>query len=212
MKNFTASLLFFLFSFCGFAQDNNASPKKSKMKIDEERFFRIGAKAGVNINKIPAQSYKQGFNYNYQVGAFLQFNFSNRYGLQPEVSFVQTSSEFTNDASIIYYDLMDGSQKSATLNYLEIPLLLNINVGSSKHVKLQIGPSYGCLLNSSSDTTSQGVYKNGEMSAIGGLWIQLPFFNIGARYKMGLTNINASRLSNDKWRREAIQIFAGVTF
>jgi hypothetical protein len=183
-------------------------------QTDSERFFRIGAKAGVNINKISGASYKQGFNYNYQLGGFLQFNFSNRFGIQPEVSFVQSSSEFSDDATIVYDDLFrGGGQKKARLNYLEIPVLLNINVGESKHVKLQIGPAYGAMLKQTVDSLQTGgnIYKNNDWSAIGGLWIQLPFIHIGGRYKYGLTNINA--IDNQQtWRNQSIQIFAGFTF
>lgn len=188
--------------------------QQSKIKTDRENFFHFGAKAGVNINKITGQSYKAGFNYNYQLGGFLQFNFSNRFGLQPEVNFVQSSSEFTNDATEVYDDLFrGGSQKNAKLNYLEIPLLLNINVGESKHVKLQFGPAYGAVLKQTVDSLKAGgnIYKNGDWSAIGGLWIQLPLINLGVRYKLGLSNINAID-NRQTWKNQAIQIFVGVTF
>mgnify|MGYP002682400325 CR=1 FL=1 len=66
--------------------------QRNKTDMDHEAFFRFGAKGGVNVNKITGKSYKEGFNYNYQVGAFVQINFSNRIGLQPEVNFVQTSA------------------------------------------------------------------------------------------------------------------------
>ena len=186
----------------------------SKIATDRENFFRFGAKAGVNINKITGQSYKSGFNYNYQLGGFLQFNFSSRFGIQPEINFVQSSAEFTNDATEIYDDLFrDGSQKKSTLNRLEIPLLLNINVGESKHVKLQIGPSFGAVLKQTTDSLASGgnIYRNSDWSAIGGLWIQLPLINLGARYKLGLSNINAID-DRQTWRSQAIQIFVGVTF
>jgi hypothetical protein len=207
MKN----LFIALFAFSAlpvFAQRN---------RLDEERenFFRIGAKAGVNINKVNGQAYKAGFNYNYQLGVFAQFNFSRKFGLQPEVSFVQTTSEFTSDANDVYNDIFrDGSQKTAKLSYLEVPVLLNINVGPSKRVKLQVGPAYGGLLKQTIDslkTTGASIYKNAEWSAIGGLWIQLPFVNIGARYKLGLTDINAID-TRQVWKNQAIQIFAGISF
>lgn len=192
-----------------------AGAQQTKFKEgDSERFFRFGAKAGVNINKISGQSYKSGYNYNYQLGGFMQFNFSKRFGLQPEVNFVQSSSEFSNDATDIYDDIFrSGSQKKAKLNYLEIPLLLNVNVGESKHVKLQFGPAYGVRLSENVDSLVNNidVYKGGDWSAIGGLWIQLPVVNIGARYKYGLTNINSVD-DREKWKAQAIQIFLGITF
>jgi hypothetical protein len=199
--------LLLIISLPGFAQRN-------KLDKDHENFFRIGAKGGVNINKISGRSYKEGFNFNFQAGIFLQFNFSERFGLQPEVNFVQSSSEFSNDPNDIYYDLfLGGSQKKSQLNFLEVPLLLNFNVGQSKRVKLQIGPAYGGLLKQTVDSlkTKGNLYKNGEWSAIGGLFIQLPFVNVGARYKLGLTDLNA--IDNQQtWKSQSIQVFVGVTF
>ncbi|MEO7046004.1 MAG: porin family protein [Ferruginibacter sp.] len=192
----------------------NAVGQRNNLNKDHENFFRFGAKAGVNINKITGQSYNSGFNYNFQVGGFMQLNFSDVFGLQPEINFVQTQSEFSNDPNNVYDDLFGGgTQHKAKLNYLEVPLLLNINVGPSKRVKLQFGPAYGGLLKQTVDSlkSNGNIYKNSDWSAIGGLWIQLPLINIGARYKLGLTNINDID-DREKWKSQAIQIFAGVTF
>ena len=206
MQKLLLPILLFI-STSSFAQRN-------KLDDEHEIFFRIGAKGGVNVNKISGKSYKEGFNFNFQAGVFLQFNFSNRFGLQPEVNFVQTSSEFSNDVNDIYDDLFrSGSQKKSKLNYLEVPLLLNINVGQSKRVKLQLGPAYGGLLKQTVDSLKNNgdIYKNGEWAAIGGLWIQLPFVNLGARYKLGLTNLNS--IDNQQtWKSQAVQVFVGVTF
>jgi len=191
-----------------------ANAQNKKIDDDHEDFFKFGAKGGVNINKIQGKSYKDGYNYNYQVGAFLQFNFSRKFGIQPEVSLVQTTSEFTDDNSNVYNDLFrDGTQKTAKLNYLEIPILLNVNVGPSKRVKLQVGPSFGSLLKETVDSLQAGQkipFKKTDMSAIGGLWLQLPLVNLGARYKYGLTNINDGNKA-DAWHNQAIQIFIGIT-
>jgi hypothetical protein len=207
MKKIFLALLTFL-SLNAFSQ------KKFDPNSDHENFFRVGAKAGVNINKITGQSYKSGFNYNYLLGGFMQFNFSKTFGFQPEINFVQSSSEFSNDASDVYDDLFrEGSQRHAKLNYLKVPLLLNINVGPSKRVKLQLGPQVGGLLNQTIDSlkTNRDIFKKGDWSAVGGLWIQLPFVNIGGRYEIGLTNLNDID-NNEKWKSQAFTIFAGITF
>jgi len=190
------------------------SQKRFDPNADRENFFRVGAKAGVNINKITGQSYKKGFNYNYLLGGFMQFNFSKTFGLQPEVNFVQSSSEFTDDASDVYDDLFrDGSQRKARLNYLKVPLLLNINVGPSKRVKLQVGPQIGGLLNQNVDSLKNNldIFKKGDWAAVGGLWIQLPFINFGGRYEVGLSNLNDID-NREKWKSQAFTIFAGITF
>ena len=200
-------LLLLLVNAISFAQRNAVDGER-------ENFFRFGAKIGVNANKISGASYKDGFNYNFQAGGFLQFNFSKRFGIQPEVNFVQSRSEFTDDSGSIYDDIFrDGGQKKARLDYLEIPALLNVNLGSSKRVKLQLGPSYGGLLKQTVDSLETGgdIYKKAEWSGIAGLWIQLPLVNLGARYKIGFTDINAID-DQQKWRNQAIQLFVGVTF
>ncbi|MEO8819663.1 MAG: porin family protein [Ginsengibacter sp.] len=205
-KSFLAALLFV--SLNGFSQ------RKFDPNSEHEKFFRIGAKAGVNINKINGESYKDGFNYNYLLGAFMQFNFSKTFGFQPEVNFVQASSEFSTDASDVYDDLFKiGSQRKAKLNYLKIPLLLNINVGPSKRVKLQLGPQFGTLLNQQVDNLNspRNIFRDGDLSAVGGLWLQLPFVNIGGRYEVGLNNINDID-NSEKWKSQAYTIFVGVTF
>ncbi len=189
------------------------SQRKFNPDSDHENFFRMGAKAGVNINKINGESYKSGFNYNYLLGAFMQLNFSKTFGLQPEINFVQSTAEFSGDASTVYDDLFsDGSQKKAKLDYLKIPLLLNINIGPSKRVKLQLGPQIGGLLKQSIDSLkeNQDLFKKGDWSAVGGIWIQIPFINFGARYEIGLSNLNDVD-NSEKWRSQAFTIFVGFT-
>lgn len=187
-------------------------PAQNFKENDQESFFHVGAKGGININKIQGQSYKSGFNYNYLVGLFLQFNFG-RFGLQPEVNLVQSTSEFSKDANNVYNDLFyGGSQKKAKLNYVKVPILLNINVGQSKHVKVQIGPQFGGLLKQSVDSlkSNQNIFKTSDFSMLGGLWFQLPFINLGARYELGLSNVNDID-NKEKWKSQAYTIFVGFT-
>src|SRR6476661_10574286 len=169
MKIYLLSIALLLSCFC--------RAQISKVDIERENFFRIGGKAGVNINKINGQSYKSGFNYNYLLGGFMQFNFSKTFGFQPEINFVQSSSGFTDDASTVYDDIFrDGSQKKAKLDYLKVPLLLNINVGPSKRVKLQFGPQIGGVLKETVDSlrNNGAIFKKADWAAVGGLWIQIP--------------------------------------
>lgn len=196
-------LVVFLFSQHAFSQD---------FRNDYEKFFHIGAKAGLNINKIQGQSYKSGFNYNYLLGLFAQFNFG-RFGFQPEVNFVQSTSEFSKDANNVYVDLFTGGgQKKAKLNYIKVPLLLNINVGESKHVKLQVGPQFGGLLKESVDSlrANKTLFKTSDFSMLGGFWVQFPLINLGARYEMGLSNVNDID-NKEKWKSQAWTFFVGLT-
>jgi hypothetical protein len=182
--------------------------------FEHENFFRFGAKAGVNINKIKGQSYKQGFSYDYLLGGFMQFNFSDKLGIQPEINFTQSSSKLTDDATDFYDDLFaGGSQKNVRLSYIKVPILLNINLGPSKRIKLQVGPQVGGLLKEKVDSLANNgdLFKKSDWSAVGGLWIQIPFINLGARYELGLSNINDID-NRQKWKSQGFTVFAGFTF
>ena len=191
----------------------NAYSQKKKDPSDIESFFRLGFKGGLNLNKIEGKSFKDEFNYNYALGGFVQLNITTKLGLQPEINFVQTTAEQTNDITEVYDDLFfGGDQKKAKLNYLKFAGLLNIDIGPSQRVKLQLGPQWGRLLNETADSlnSSQDVFKKNEFSALGGIMLQLPLFHIGTRYEIGLTDVNGTD-NNDKWRSQAWQFFVGIT-
>jgi Outer membrane protein beta-barrel domain len=194
-----------------FTHDASAQRKFDEMS---ERKFRFGVKAGLNVDKVKGKAFSEQFGYSYQLGGFMQLNFSRRFGIQPELIFTQSSAEFTNDNTDIYDDLfLGGQQVKAKLNYLRIPLLLNVNVGPSKRVKLQVGPQWSGLLKTNIDSLKggQNIFRNGEWAAVGGLWLQFPFFHLGGRYEIGLTNINDID-SRQKWTRQTFVAFVGLTF
>ena len=206
MKNLIVPLLFSALCL-------NAYSQKKKDPAEKESLFRWGFKGGLNLNKIEGQSFNEGFSYNYALGGFMQINFSRKLGIQPEVNFVQTSAEQSDDITVIYDDLfLEGTQKKAKLDYLKFAALLNIDIGPSQRVKLQLGPQWGMLLDEAVDSlqSSQDVFKKSEFSVLGGIMLQLPLFHIGTRYEIGLTNINGID-NQDHWKSQAWQFFVGIT-
>jgi hypothetical protein len=187
--------------------------QKRSTDFEREHFFRVGFKAGVNINKINGMSYKDQFRYNYNLGGFMQFNFARKFGFQPEVNFVQSSAEQTNDFSDIYDDIsLGGSQVKSKLNYLKVATLLNLNIGPTQRIKLQVGPQWGMLMHQNTDSVrTQDIFKKGDFSLVGGIMFQLPFINLGARFEQGMTNINAID-NRDKWTSQSWNVFLGFTF
>ena len=186
---------------------------QKKDPSEKEPLFRWGFKGGFNLNKIDGRSFSDEFKYNYFLGSFMQINFSRKLGLQPELNFVQTSAEQSDDINTIYDDLfLGGEQKKATLKYLKAAGLLNIDIGPSQRIKLQLGPQWGLLLSEAVDSlkTPTDIFKKGELSVLGGLMIQLPLVHIGTRYEIGLTNLNDID-NQDKWKNQAWQFFVGIT-
>jgi len=186
---------------------------QKKDPSEKESLFRWGFKGGLNLNKIEGRSFKDEFTYNYSLGGFMQINFTRKLGLQPEINFVQTSAEQSSDITVIYDDLfLEGTQKKAKLDYLKFAGLLNIDIGPSQRVKLQLGPQWGMLVNEAVDSlkTPKDIFKKGELSVLGGVMIQLPLFHIGTRYEIGLSDINGID-NQDKWKSQAWQFFVGIT-
>ena len=95
--------------------------QKKKDPSEKESLFRWGFKGGLNLNKIEGKSFKNEFNYNYFLGGFMQINITRKFGIQPELNFVQTSAEQSDDITVIYDDLfLGGTQKKAKLGLFEI--------------------------------------------------------------------------------------------
>jgi hypothetical protein len=191
----------------------NAYSQKKKDPSEKESLFRWGFKGGLNLNKIKGESFKNEFQYNYQLGGFMQINFARKFGLQPELNFSQTTAEQSDDITDIYDDIfLGGEQKKAKLDYLKLAGLLNIDIGPSQRVKLQLGPQWGMLLSEAVDSlkTPQDVFKKSEFSVLGGIMLQLPLIHIGTRYEIGLTDINGID-NKDQWKSQAWQFFVGIT-
>ena len=208
MKN-SLTVLLLVTSLAAFSQRNK------KNDFEKENFFRVGFNAGININRILGKSFTDEFSFDYGLRGLMQFNFSRKFGLQPEVGFVQSSSTQSNDFSDIYDDIaLGGDQiKKAKLDYLKIGSMLNYNLGVTQRIKLQFGPQWVMLLQEKVDSlkTSQSIFKNGDFSLAAGIMFQLSFVHFGGRFEQGLTNVNDID-NRDKWTSQAFQIFAGITF
>jgi hypothetical protein len=171
--------------------------------------FHVGIKAGANIFKVDGQSFKQEFLYGYNVGAFSELNFTSSWGIQPEVNFSQTNYRTGTDFKSIYPNGVNDVK--GKLNYLTIPLLLSFR--PIPFLSLQAGPQYGILLNSDKTILDNGkdAFKKGEFSLLGGAQLNLASFKLGARYVIGLTDIN-DVTNNNKWKNQGFQVYAGFRF
>src|SRR6202165_2574491 len=86
--------------------------------------FHIGVKGGTNLAKIDGRSFQSGFNWGFSAGGFAELNFTSHFGIQPEVLFSETKTQTASDFNTIYQQGIND--RSVTLNYLSIPILLSI--------------------------------------------------------------------------------------
>lgn len=205
MKYFTLFILFHVSFFQAQAQ---------KLEQDKESFFRFGIIGAVNLNSVNGRSFKNEYNFNYQLGGFLLFNPLTKIGFQPEVHFAQQTATYSTDLTEIYDDLvLGGDQPKAKLNILKVAGLVNFDIGPSQRVKLQLGPQYAIVINETTGLqgASKDIFKKGDFSGVAGIWLQLPVVFIGARYAHGFTNLNDID-NRDTWQSRSFQLIAGITF
>ena len=168
--------------------------------------FHLGVKAGANIFKIDGSSYDNEFKFGYNAGAFAEINFTSHLGIQPEVMFNQTNYRTSDHFSAIYPGGTDDLK--GKLNYLTIPVLLNIR--PVKLLSILVGPQFGILLNGDEHVTNSAkdAFKKGDFSMVGGLQLNLAALKVGARYVVGLTDIN-DLPDSEKWKNQGFQLYAG---
>ncbi|GAC1427048.1 MAG: hypothetical protein NVS1B13_14060 [Flavisolibacter sp.] len=203
MKNkLLLSLSFLLIVVFSYAQE----------KSDVSKPVRLGIKGGADIGKIKGVGYENAFKLGYYLGGFIQFNVNPGFGLQGELLFASGTVKTTSNFNDIYITAdPNNNGRDIKLNFLQIPLLANISLGSSR-VKLQLGPQYSTYLGSKTVyQASKDAFKSGDFAAVGGLWFQLPVINIHARYLIGLSDIDAITNSNS-WKTQSIQAGIGITF
>ena len=170
--------------------------------------FHLGIKAGANLFKVDGQAFSQGFQYGYAVGAFSEIYFTPNLGIQPEVMFNQTNYRTASSFSQVY-QVSGFDDISGKLNYLSIPLLLNFR--PIPFLSLLVGPQFGILLNPDEHlvNNAQQAFKTGDVSLIGGAQLNLAALKLGARYVVGLNNINNIQSSDVNWKNQGWQVYAG---
>jgi hypothetical protein len=170
--------------------------------------FHLGVKGGANVMKVDGQSFSNEFNFGYNVGAFAQLNFTPNWGIQPEVMWSQTNYRTGTQFSDIYPNFNNYQGK---LNYLSIPVLLNYR--PIPFLSLLVGPQFGILMNSNQSLVENGkdAFKSGDFAMVAGAQLNIANFQAGARYQIGLSNINDIG-SQDTWKNQGWQLYVGIRF
>lgn len=166
--------------------------------------FHLGIKGGANMNKIDGLSFKDSYKLGYHLGGFMEIDFVDAVGIQPEVLFNQTNTKVTDRVSDVF-----RPEDIIHLNYLSIPILLRINAG--KILTINAGPQYSILINNrkSAYGNVRNAFKSGDFSLVGGLQLNLEMFRIYGRYAIGLSDVNDIN-NQDKWKSQTIHVGVGL--
>ena len=166
----------------------------------------LGIKAGANLFKMNGESFSDEYKFGYNVGAFAQVNFTPNIGIQPELLFNQTNYRTGTQFSSIYPNGINDVK--GKLNYLTVPVLLNIR--PIPLLSILVGPQFGILLNQDEHLVdnTKDAFKKGDFSLVGGAQLNLASLMVGARYVVGLNDVND--LGTDhSWKNQGWQLYAG---
>jgi len=183
----------------------------------------LGVKVGANLSQIDGKYWENGYKANFLGGAFLGLQ-GPRFGVQIEGIFSQSTYVAGEGFNELYKDFFNQGKDSIKggsfqVNYMSIPVLLNVKL--LPFLKLQAGPQYSGIVNVKDKERllkdAKGLFKSGSLDGVLGVWIDLPMrFNAGARYIIGLSNINdndgvaaGSQEISDAWRQKTLQIHVG---
>lgn len=168
--------------------------------------IHLGVKGGLNLDKIDGQSFKDGYNAGFQLGAFLEVPFNDKLGLQPEVLFNQTNTKY-HDGSSTVLQLKDG--QNVHLNRLSIPVLLNIS--PVKLLTIQVGPQFSVLMNKHETLLENGqdAFKGGDFALAAGVKLNLGSLQVYGRYNVGLANISDAT-NQASWKSQQAMLGIGL--
>jgi hypothetical protein len=177
-------------------------------KTESQGGFHVGLKAGANIFKVDGAAIEDEFKFGYNAGAFAELYWSKEWGIQPEVMWNQTNYRTGNNFKDVY-GIEGKNDIEGKLNYLSIPVLLCYR--PVKLITFQAGPQFGILLNKDQDLFTNGkqAFKSGDFSMLGGAQLNLGGLKAGARYVIGLSNINDID-EKEKWKNQGFQVYLGV--
>jgi len=183
-----------------------------KMKLD------LGIMAGVNFAQLDGKTWDNGYKTNLLGGLFAGIH-GGRAGIEIQPVFSQSAYVTGNNFHDIYgayYNNAVDSAKQGTfrVSYLNIPVLFKLKVVNG--LWLQLGPQYSGIVSTKDVDNlvqdSKKLFKDGQLSGIGGLELHLPFhLRVGARYVFGLTDLNGTSVS-DTWKEKQVQVTVGYNF
>jgi hypothetical protein len=185
-SNFLCALTLFLTASFGMlhAQNDNVTTE-------------FGVKGGFNMSNFLSdddEATDENILYGFNAGVYATLPISNFVAIQPEVLFTTRGSELEYDT-----DLGSGNTKFK-LNYIEVPLLVRVNI--TKNFNLQAG-GYASYLVSSKVTGDGAIDFEEEIDTddlnkfdagiVAGVGVDFSPISIGVRYNYGLTTIGKER-------------------
>ncbi|MFV8345789.1 porin family protein [Flavobacterium sp. ZB4P13] len=187
----------------------------------QENVAKFGVKGGVNFSNLYTDDVDDnnmltGFN----VGFFAKLSIADNIALQPEISYTGKGAE------LVYNNAFVSGTAQFKLDYIEVPLLLVVNV--TKNFNIHAGPyaayMVGAKTTNKSDSGSYNFEDNidtddfnkFDAGLAGGVGIDLEPVSFGVRYNYGLTKIgkedSSTSFSSPDAKNSVLSFYAAFAF
>jgi hypothetical protein len=193
--------------------------------------LELGVTGGVNFSTVSVSD-DEGVDFKNRTafggGLFLRIPVGTMLAFTPQVLYVGKGTKATGDD-------LEGADLTLKLNYIDIPLLIQIPFGSGQGATPYLfgGPSLafetGCTFGIESDVASLDIdcdeadeedleleRKKFDYGATVGLGLRLPAgsgaFLVEGRYTFGLANLDDSGNTDDTFRNRSGAVYVGYSF
>jgi len=205
----------------GLIQTTNAQDNTSSTSNTND--VKFGVKGGVNFSNmytddVDDENVLTGFN----VGLFAKVPVTSFVSVQPEVNFTTKGSELT------YNNAFTQGKAKFRMNYIEVPLLLVVNV--TKNLNIHAGPYLAYLIDGKvtndsdvnsfdfENTINTDDFNRFDAGLAAGLGLDLDALSFGARYNYGLTtigkerNFNGTNYTFPDGKNSVLSFYVGLSF
>ncbi|ALJ05489.1 hypothetical protein APS56_10325 [Pseudalgibacter alginicilyticus] len=159
---------------------------------------QIGIKGGVNFSNMYTDDVDDNnMLTSFNAGLYTSFPLTDFIAIQPELLYSVKGSE------LVYDNAFASGTAKFKLNYIEVPLLLKINL--AKNINVHAGPYFAYLIDSQITNESEGGsldfeenYDNDDFNKFdtglsAGVGFDLNNLGIGLRYNYGLSTVGKER-------------------
>jgi hypothetical protein len=169
----------------------------AQLAVHAQPGIGIGIKAGANFANQAVKDIDTKTVTDFHVGGYLNLNFSDKFGIRPEILYSATGSK-QEDVKVDF-------------DYIAIPVMLRIM--PVEVLSLEAGPQFSFLTKAEveglGDVKDQ--LKSNDFGLAFGAGLRLPLgLNLSARYVLGFTNV--SDVSEEEIKNRTFQISVGWTF
>ena len=166
-----------------------------------QKKFTYGPKVGVDLTNFWGKDLPHGMQFNYQVGAFLEYYFTNKFSIAPEIVFAAQGGkiDMTDYLDTPVY-INSSADLSFHFNYINLPIMLRFY--AIPKLSIDFGPQIGFNVYSKATakakvngrTESYTDDFDGVRSVDVGLGLGATYnitnkFFVQGRYTMGLTKV-----------------------